>query len=101
MVDDTFTSIDDGDGSSKVQNSLKVGGTKYTTETQFRYCRSITSTSRSIGQSTCSLPFQVDVLTKKHFGKKFFCEANNGAAAAWANVTVEMRRKLLIFHCWI
>ena len=26
MVDDTFTSIDDGDGSSKVQNSLKVSG---------------------------------------------------------------------------
>ena len=24
VVDDTFTSIDDGDGSSKVQNSLKV-----------------------------------------------------------------------------
>ena len=26
VVDDTFTSIDDGDGSSKVQNSLKVSG---------------------------------------------------------------------------
>ena len=51
-MDDTFTSIDDGKGGSKVQNSLKVG-TKYTTETQFRYCRSITSTFRSIG----SLPF--------------------------------------------
>ena len=35
----------------------------------------------------------MDVLTKKHFGKKFFCEASNGAAAPWANVTVEMRRK--------
>ena len=37
------------------------------------------------------------MLTKKHFGKKFFCQASNGAvvaAAAWANVTVEMRRKL-------
>ena len=57
------------------------------------------------GEIPCTVPrdleqsgdlLQVDVLTKKHFGRKFFCEASNGgvpATAAWANVTVEMRRK--------
>ena len=54
-----------------------------------------------VSEQSIDLLLQVDVLTKKHFGKKFFCQASNGAvvaAAAWANVTVEMRRKLAGGH---